>query len=272
MIFDYVASVGSFPFRRVPHSDADGLLRLMDKEGVSMALVSALEGVLYRNVQAANELLAERLKGRGDRLVGAAWVNPAYPEAARDARLCLTEMGMRALRLLPGYHVYSLANASADGAFREVMSVAAEHKAPVSIAFEVEDPRQRHPLVQALAPSAAEVAEVIRAFPEVSFVLERVRTADAHCVAEALPEAANWHVEMSGRFLSVDSDAPGPPTGLRPLLQLYGPDRLLFGSDMPLHYPRVALFKLDALDLGGEDLEKVSSGNALGLLGLQGAD
>ena len=203
MIIDYVASLGCFAFRNVPDSGASELLALMDREGIDTALVSALEGVMYRNVQAANELLVERLKGHEERLIGAAVVNPAYPRAAEDARECLTTMGMRAIRLYPGYHGYALGDLIGSRSLCAVMSVAEELRVPVSIAFIVEDPRQRHVLVNPPPVKPEDAARMIRMFPNVNFVLERLKLREIQEVHASSRGAANWFVETSGRFLTV---------------------------------------------------------------------
>ena len=58
----------------------------------------------------------------------------------------------------------------------------------------------------------------------------------------------------------------------RPIAQAivdrHGPDRLLFGSDMPWHRPEWELRLLNSLDLSGEDKEKICWQNAAKLLKL----
>ena len=264
MIIDYEAYLGHFAFRRVPHADANGLRKLMDGEGIDLALVSALECVTYRNVQAGNELLAERLKGHEGRLLGAAVVNPAYPRAAEDARQCLTEMGMKALRLLPAYHGYRLGQEIETPGFRDVMAEAAQAGAPVSITIEVEDPRQHHPLFKPLDLRPEEAAAAARAFPEVHFVLERVGAGFALRVHEQTPGAANWSVDIAGRAMLGASVHPG----VADLLDTIGPDRVLLATGMALQYPRAPLLKLDSLDLDADTLGKIKGANAARLLGL----
>jgi len=270
MTIDYLAAIASFAFRNVPNSDTDGVLRLMDRESIDRALVSSLEAVMYRNVQAANELLAERIRGHRERLLGAAVVNPVYPQAAADARVCLTQLDMRAIRLYPGCHGYELDAVRATPAFRELMGLAAECAAPVSIAFMIEDPRQQHVIVHPVPVNAAAVAHTIRAFPEVNFVLERLAVGTFRTVLSEARDTSNWSVETSGRFLAVRP--PGsedyPHRGLPDLIEELGPDRVLLGTDLPLQYPRAALIKLEALDLPAEWREKIMGGNAARLLGL----
>ena len=51
------------------------------------------------------------------------------------------------------------------------------------------------------------------------------------------------------------------------LLSQLGPDRLVFGTGMPFHYPDPALLKVEVLDASEEVKEQIRSRNALALLG-----
>ena len=52
------------------------------------------------------------------------------------------------------------------------------------------------------------------------------------------------------------------------ILDRHGPDRLLFGSDMPWHRPSWELRLLDTLDISPEDRDRICFRNARALLGL----
>lgn len=258
----YGAFIGHFAFRRVPNSDVAGLLRQMDREGIDLALVSALECVTYRNVQAGNELLHDWLAKAKGRLIGAAVVNPIYPRAAEDARLCLTELGMKALRLLPRYHGYRLGEEVLAPGFRQVMGVAAELAAPVSITDEIEDRRQHHLMFKPSDLAPDEIAAAIQAYPEVNFVLERIAGGPARRVHELAGGSANWQVDISSRGMLGAS----VHLGISDLLDWIGADRILLGTGMTLQYPRAPFLKLDSLALDDDTLHRIKGANAARLL------
>jgi len=52
------------------------------------------------------------------------------------------------------------------------------------------------------------------------------------------------------------------------IVDTHGPEKLLFGSDMPWHRPGWELRLLESLDLSETDREKILSGNARSLLGI----
>jgi predicted TIM-barrel fold metal-dependent hydrolase len=262
MIIDFETFVGHFAFRRVPNSSTAGLLRQMDGEGIDRALVSALECVTYRNVQAGNELLAERLARATSRLTGAAVVNPAYPRAAEDARRCLADSNMRALRLLPRYHGYSLGEELEALGFRGVMKAAADLAAPVAITYEIEDDRQHHLLFKPSELTGAEIAAAIRAFPDVNFVLERISANLVRLVHRLAKDATNWCVNISGRSML----GATVHLGIADVLDWIGPDRILLGTGMTMQYPRAPFLKLDSLHLDQDTLRKIKGDNAARLL------
>jgi predicted TIM-barrel fold metal-dependent hydrolase len=76
MIIDMSAYLGHWPFRRLRHNDADGLLALMDRAEIDRACVSSASAIFYRNSQAGNEELAGQIAGHEDRLTPFAVINP----------------------------------------------------------------------------------------------------------------------------------------------------------------------------------------------------
>ncbi|MGH3758542.1 amidohydrolase family protein [Actinophytocola sp.] len=75
------------------------------------------------------------------------------------------------------------------------------------------------------------------------------------------------------RQIHVDTATPSLPA-LRAAVEVFGPDRMLFGTDSPpLATPLdTALASIDALGLSEEDRAKVLGGNAIELFGLSSAE
>jgi predicted TIM-barrel fold metal-dependent hydrolase len=242
----------------VTQANVPDLLKLLDEERADMAVVSSLESIMYRNVQKGNELLAERIKGHTDRLIGAAVVNPVYAEAVEDTELCITSFGMKAIRLYPNYHGYTLS----DERVGAVVSVAQKHGVPVSIAFRVEDERQRHWLINTPEVCHEEALSLVKSFPEVHFVMERAKRNELYYFMSEGSDAANWYADISGRFLG--GALSGPHETIRDL----GPDRALFGSDIPLQYAKPVFLKLESTELDKASMERIMGENAARLLNI----
>ena len=256
MILDVNAYLGHFAFRHLRHHTADALLSLMDPCGIDQAMVSSISAVTYRNPQPANEALADAVQPHRDRLIPLAVINPAYAGWRDDLKLCHEQFGMLGLRLYPKWHHYDL-NGNAAG---ELIEAATQRNMLLSIPLRVEDYRQRSWLVDVPDVPHAEIAEVVRAHPEARFVLVNGAGFSRSPLGRAdgdLP--ANYWIEIS-RLSALLAHEIGQ------LIHNLGPDRLLFGSGMPLKYPDPALLKIEVLDAPQQVKQQILGANAARLV------
>jgi hypothetical protein len=79
--------------------------------------------------------------------------------------------------------------------------------------------------------------------------------------------------ELAGRNLYFDTSSTIPYIDrklFKKIVSKHGTDRILFGSDYPLHSPAQALAEIDSLDwLSSQQKEKIFGGNAVNLLGIE---
>jgi predicted TIM-barrel fold metal-dependent hydrolase len=94
---------------------ADQVLRSLDDAGIDIGVLLApflSDGyslVDPASLQRANDHLARLVRGHGDRLVGFAVLNPAWPGAADDVRRAV-DAGLKGLKMVPsGWHPYDAA-------------------------------------------------------------------------------------------------------------------------------------------------------------------
>lgn len=257
MICDGNAWLGHFPFRPIPHNTPEGLLRLMDKHSIDKAVVSSLHSVFYRDAHCGNEELATWVAPHRDRLIPCATLNPAYPGWERDLRQCREEWGMRGLRLFPLYHNYALAAPEC----RELVQAATESGLHIAIPQRIEDRRQRHWLDTTREVSLSDVAALARACPQAEIlVLESLGVESSPFVHDPNLATARVSFEVSRMATVLQRSIPR-------LLEQLGPDRLVFGSGMPLKYPKAALLKLELLEAPQDVKERLAHRNMERLLG-----
>lgn len=257
-MIDINAYLGPFAFRQLRHNTAEGLLRLMDRARVGRALVSNAAGITYRNSQAANEELAGWTKPHRDRLIPCAVLNPAYAEAVRDLKVCREEFGMRAVRIYPHWHKYSVS----DGRCVDFVHAAAALKMPVSVPFRVEDRRQQSWLVDVADMTQSEAIALVRAAPEAHFIFGN----GAGFAGSELGRAGNGMPANYSVEISLLTAVMGNEFGQ--LVENLGAGRILFGSGMPFHYPEGALLKMEMLEAPAAAKAMIAEGNAARLLGL----
>ena len=257
-MIDVNAYLGHFAFRQLRHNTAVGLLRLMDRKGIERAVVSSAASITYRNAQSGNEEVAAEVKAHRDRLIPFAVLNPAYAGWQYDLGICHREFGMKGLRLYPRWHNYRLT----DAACLELVHAATELRWPVSIPQRVEDRRQQSWLVDVPDVEKDQIVALVKAAPKASFIfLNGSGYVGSPLGRKESGLPANYAVEISQLTAVLGNE-------LGQVLENLGPDRVVFGTGMPFHYPDPALLKLEVLEAAEEVKDKIRHRNAARLLGL----
>ncbi len=253
MIVDVNAYLGHFAFRRLRHNTAAALLALMDSKGIDEAVVSSAGAITYRNTQAGNEELAEEIRGRGDRLIPYAVINPFYAGWQDDLKICHEQFGMAGLRLYPKWHNYQLSSPCC----RELVEAATERGMVISIPIRVEDNRERSWLLNVPDVPLEEIVELVKAHPKARFLLlNGIGYTGSPLGRKDNGLPSNYAIELS-RLSAVLANEIGQ------LITNLGAERVMFGTGMPFNYPDPALVKLEVLDAGEADKEKIRSQNAM---------
>ena len=222
----------------------DGLLRLMDEAGVSVAVACAVDRFLAVHNREGNDLLLAASREHPDRIVGMAAANPWYGEAAaKELRRALSE-GLRGVMVHSVYQGFRLS----DPILAPLIEVAAEFGAPV----------YAHTGTAAMA-EPFHVAEWARRFPEVPFIMGHAGASDYYGDAVRATEFAD--------NLWLETSRNGPANFQ--LFRVKGLlDRLVFGSSAPEYAPAVEIKVLrdiieDEADRRGilsENLRRVFTG------------
>jgi uncharacterized protein len=243
VIVDAHTHLGRFNAWPLARGGPEELVAMLEAEGVDCALVSSALA-LYYDCRAGNaEVLATA--ARYPRLRPMLCVNPRRPEEARAELASARARGFVGVKLHPTSHEYRL-----DATEAEVVLACCEREGlPVLTHAAEDDPRCAPP---ALAAMAARHRDLVLVVGHACLFSSR----EAVTVAERHP---NVYLE-----LSVNYEAGK----LEDTLARLGPERLLFGSDAPLHHPRLMLERIRLLGLNREQEEQIVSGNARQIFGL----
>lgn len=258
MIIDVNAYVGPFAFRSLPNRTAADLLRLMDRKRIDRALVSSAAAITYRNAQAGNEELSAEVSAHADRLIPCAVLNPAYAGWREDLKICRQQFGMKAVRLYPRWHNYKLS----DSACLDMVHAATELGLVISIPLRVEDRRQQSWLVDIPDVHHEEIAALVKATPQASFMLHNGSGYVSSSLGRkdaGLP--SNYVIDLSLLLVELSNEAGQLLTNL-------GESRVVFGTGMPFAYPDAALAKLEILNAAEPVKEKIRHLTAASLLHL----
>ena len=257
-LLDANAWLGHYPFRAVPDTTPDALLRLMDRHGIERAVVSSLHCVFYSDAHNGNEELARWVRPHRERLIPCATLNPHYPGWEQDLRQCCDEWDLRGLRLFPEHHRFSLTSPRC----LDLVRAAALRGLHVAIPLRLEDRRQQHWMDNTAEVNLAQIAELARACPEANIiVLEALGVDDGPFVKDPSLADARVCFEFSRMATVLQRSIPH-------LLERLGPGRLVFGTGMPLKIPGPAVLKLQLLEAPAEVKAQLAAGNLERLLGI----
>ena len=253
-IIDVNASLGNWPFRTLRNNTPEGLLSLMDANGISQAWVASFDCVLNREPKTANTALAELVASHRDRLIPFAVIDPNFPTWERDIDFYLDELGMAGIRTYPNYHQYALD----DACFGELLDCVRERGVPLEVAVRVADERMHHPLVKVPAVEIPRLECQLDRLGDAKVIFINVRHNEFPAVAQLAQQTPNIFVEIS------HAETIG---GVAGVLERLGQNQVLFGTHSPLLYPVSAILKLKEADISDEQRVSICSGNADSVLG-----
>jgi hypothetical protein len=259
MRIDVNSFVGAYPFRKVPGTSPDGLLRAMDRVGIDQAWVAHLPSVFWRDPADGNAWLCETA-GREARFRPVPAVHPGLAGWERTVAEALSAEAP-AVRCDPMY--YGLDPVGVE--MRALVKLCGKEQVPLMLAVRLEDSRQRHPNDRAgeLPPSA--VRTLVRSD-------SRVRLLVTHADRPFIEEVHFGSTpEESARIWWDISWVWGPPEDhLETLLGTIGVMRFVFGTGQPLRLPETSVAKLDLLDLSKEQRAGIESENVVTLSNAKG--
>lgn len=248
---DVNVNLGRWPYRRLPFDETAALAAHLKQRSVTEAWAASFDGLLHEDLAAVNARTAGECRRHGAGVLKPVGVvNPTLPGWKLDVERCAREHGMKAIRLSPGYHGYTLA----DAPFAEVLGLAAEAGLLVQVVAQMEDQRTQHPLMPVKPVDFKPLRDVMAAVPKVRVMVLNANTA---MVLSALRGCTNvW----------LDTAMIEGVGGVEQLLKSWPADKVCLGSHAPLFYWEAARLKLQESGLEGDVLEAVRHRNAAGAL------
>lgn len=240
-IVDTSCFVGSWPFRVMPLADPEALRARLRANGIGRALVSPLDAVLQRTPRDTNLEWGARLAG-DDLFQFVPVANPAqggaeqvfddWPEAP-------------AVRILPGPH-----NHRAEAAI-DFVATAGERGRTVIVQVRVIDARMAHPDIEHREPAVDQLRTLASSCGDTSIVVAGARMPEI--TALLADGAPNLWFEIS----NVES-----PNAVRRMINSGGGERLLCGTQAPVHVVEALGAKLAAADLTDDEAAAIGHRNA----------
>ena len=247
---DCNAFLGAYPWRKVPGTSPDALVKALRRTSIDSAWITHLPSLFWRDPTEGNVWLYETAHAEG-RFRPVPTVHPGlaqWEQVLSDA----TNGGAPAVRCDPLYFGLE----PAGGEMRVLAAACGAARIPLMLAVRLEDGRQRHPNDRVPDLPAAAVRALIRSDSDVRLL---VTHADRSFIEEvhfgSRPEEARriwWDISWIW----------GPPEDhLAILLDTIGAERFVFGTGQPLRIPEASVAKLDLLDLTAEQRRAIEFEN-----------
>ena len=261
MLIDINANIGHWPFGQTNCNTCKSLLERMNKFGVDLSVVSNMNGIFYKDTQAANEELHEEImsdRNFRDRFIAFAVINPIYAGWQKDLNICSTKMGVKGIRLYPLYHDYELTDPSCI----ELVKRARDHGLTVAFTLRMVDSRPRSWMDINKEWSLEDIIPMIKEVPDAKYLVLNI-TGGTQLNDEDTKLFVDSDVvfDTSGRNIS---DLPG-------LIKKYGKDMFAFGTHSPILDYLTGLLRIESLRSDEADeatKELLRSGNAKRILGI----
>lgn len=193
-----------------------------------------------------NEITYDLMKKYPDRVIGCVYVNPLVPSTV-DLMDEYFNKGFKSVKLNPLRHAYCADSDILD----PILEKAKKYNIPVCI-------HSGHP------PYSLpwQIGLLAERHPEVNIMMIHMGHGHGVYIDAALKMARrypNIYLEMSGMPM---------PSKIREAYETVGPDRIMFGTDVPFHHPTVELQKVFTSGLDENAQIKVLYYNAKNFFGL----
>jgi hypothetical protein len=233
----------------------------MNRFGISISVISNLNGIFYKNTQSCNEeLYAEMISDKrfNDHFIPFAVINPIYAGWKDDLDTSISKFGMKGIRIYPLYHDYELT----DPACLELVKTARDKKLVVAIPIRMVDSRPRSWMDITTEWSLKDIMPLIRAVPDAKYmILNAANSMDLEDNDLDLIRKGEVVIDTSGRAISNPWE----------LIKRFGSDKFAFGTHSPILDYTTGQLRIEALRESEADektKELLRSGNAKRILGI----
>lgn len=234
-------TLGHWPFRDL---NTDTLIAKLQAQPIAEAWAGSFESLFQRDLAHVNGTLVKRCQASTVlRPVGA--VHPKLPNWREDLQRCASDHGMKAIRVHPNYHGYTLD----DPDFKHLLAEATRLEMIIQVVAQMEDERTQPHLMQMKPVDFKPLPEVLQQVPNA-------------CVMILNANRAMSMTALRGCKVWLDIAMLEGVGGIENLLSDWPAERVVFGSHAPFFYWEAARLKLQESDLSEAQLALVTHANA----------
>ncbi len=224
----------------------DTLLKVGNDAGVTKFLVHSVATV-PQQVQSINNFIAGSVKENPDNLIGFMALHPDMPDIQDEIDRAIS-LGLKGIKLHPDFQKFAI-----DDKMAYPIYEAAQGKLP--ILFHIGDPRYSF-------SNPDRLAKILDDFPKLQVI-------GAHFAGWSEWDNAKKYLKSYRLWVDTSSSSYWMSAEkMRSLINVFGSDFVLFGSDYPMWGPADEISTLEKLNLSSSQLEGIFYKNASALLKL----
>lgn len=225
---------------------ASELIEHMDRDGVDKALIW-LKPPYNKDIAPENRAVYEAMKAHPDRFLGFGWANPLLGKETTAATIkqCFEEYGFYGIKFNGAQDGYVIDDARVA---LPAIEQAARYGKPLAFHIGADFYENTHPY---------RLGHIAARFPEIPFLMVHMGGVAVPALDRSAVETATQHPNVTLIGSAVAERA------ILNAINVLGPDRVCFGSDMPFRLMHVQLAAYGALlrDLDETARAKVMGGN-----------
>lgn len=260
---DLTVFVGQWPTRLPIRASAEDLSAMANQYQLTGMCVSHIASIFGFDTRLGNEELF-RIASSDDRIWPYVILNPVEPGWELELDWAV-QMGARGVRLVPGYHDYSLLEADVSKLAIQVQSLGL----PLHVCARLEDERLVHPRLRARTIPFHELAELLRGLrvdgeeQAAPVMISGLRAREWGLIEELLDEGhSTEHILLDLWFTN------GPMAPFPALCRSGYASRLAYGSGTPIQTPEATIMQLATADISDVERKMLCRDNAARLIGI----
>lgn len=242
-----VAGIGNFYSNLEMHLDgtADTLVRQGEAAGIGRFLVQSV-ATTSEQVKSINDFISEQVKKYPDKFVGFAAMHLDFPDTEAELERAAS-MGLKGIKLHPDFQRFYIDD---EKAFR-IYRAAEEMGLPILI--HMGDSRTEF-------SKPARLAKILEKFPALDVIAAHFGGWSEWDSAAAILGGKRLWTDCSSSLYALS------PEHARRLIDAYGTDRVLFGTDYPMWTAKEELERFERIPLTEREREMILHENAEKLL------
>jgi predicted TIM-barrel fold metal-dependent hydrolase len=245
-IIDLHAHIGPYFNMHIPASDAESMIRIMDRCGINKTVLSP-NLAWDADLVMANDMMLESVRSHTGRLYGACSVNGNYPELSlEELERCFAHKSVVIVKIHPANTKCSLN----DRRMKGILNFASGRKCPVLVHTWLDND---------LFGNLEIFAAVAKEHPDISWIMGH----------SGGPFGSRRAVEIAQESPSIYLDltlSMGPARQVEFFVKEVGSERVLFGTDNPFLDPRPQIGRVGLADISHQDRINIWSANARRLI------